>query len=127
MNIKFFVATASIVFLLTSGQSWAQEENGGDESEATIRLMQRADAELPDAVMREIPLPAADNIPEQAEDGLATAASKRDKGLSNAEEALERNAEMIQNALDNVENRGRNENMPDTPAGPPDDLPQPPN
>jgi hypothetical protein len=37
--------------------AWAQDDAGGDEAETTIRLMGAAEAELPDAVTKEIALP----------------------------------------------------------------------
>ena len=78
MNSKIFVTTAGIVLLVTSGQAFSQDPGEDGKSEATMRLMQRADATLLDAVTNEIPLPAPEDLPDQADDqadvGLEAAA-----------------------------------------------------
>ncbi len=114
MNIKYLVATAGVVSLLISGQAWSQE----DDSEATIRLMRRADSLLLDAVTNEIALPAA--VPDDA--AAEQAITKREAGLDRAQEALESNEAMLQTARDNVDERSRS----DVPSGPPTDPAQPP-
>lgn len=112
--------------LLTGGNSWA-----ADDAEATIRLMGKAEAELPDAVTREIALPEhllATDIEDQdavvgkAENGLAKANERnahREQGQDQAAEARERNAEMNEKAEENRESRGRSEDHPTPPETPP--------
>lgn len=124
MNIKYLVAIAGVVSLLISGQAWSQDNGENDEGEVTIRLMGHADAALPDAVTKNISLPVvlpADAAAEAAA-AISSAEAARAAGLEKAEIALDRNAAMRQNALENVENRSRS----DVPSGPPTDPPQPP-
>jgi hypothetical protein len=108
--------------LLSANVAWAAD---GDEAESTIRLMGAAEAELPDAVTKEITLPevvAVDSAAvENAERGLETAnenRQRREEGLSQADEARERGADMAGDAQDSRENRGRSEDRPEPPANP---------
>ena len=132
MNRKF--AWIYIVVLIFGYSSaWAQDAGTGDEAETTIRLMGVAEAELPDAVTKEIVLP--ESVPEDsaavenAQAGLDTAnenRARREEGLATADEASQRGAEMAEEALENRENRGRSEdNMPGGTPGIPDN-PGPP-
>ena len=125
MNTKTIVCILGAM-LLTGGSSWA-----ADDAEATIRLMGKAEAELPDAVTKEIRLPehllAADPEDqvaevEKAEKGLAKANerhARREQGQDQAAEARERNAEMKEQAKENRESRGRSEDHPTPPETPP--------
>ena len=112
--------------LLASGGGWA-----ADDAEATIRLMGKAEAELPDAVTREITLPEhllaakpedqAATL-ERAEKGLEKANERnahRDKGQDPAAEARSNGAEMQEKAKENRENKGRSEDHPTPPETPP--------
>ena len=116
MNIKYLVAIAGVVSLLISGQAWSQ-----DDGEVTIRLMGRADAKLPFAVTKNILLPAVLPADADAEAAAAilSAQAARAAGLAKAEIALESNAAMRQNALENVEDRGRSDELPEPPIDPP--------
>jgi hypothetical protein len=113
--------------------AWAQDDAGGDEAETTIRLMGAAEAELPDAVTKEIALPALfseDSVAvEKAQAGMDTAnenRQRREAGLATADEASQSGAELAEDARENRENRGRSEdNVPDGTPGPPDN-PGPP-
>lgn len=125
MNSKYILIGATTL-LLSFGTAWAQDSE--DDAEATIRLMGAADAELPDAVTREISLPDAVGEDSAAVDnaaqGLATANDnrlRREEGLTKADEARENGAEMAEEAMDNRESRGRSEELPERP-----DTPQPP-
>jgi len=112
--------------LLASGSGWA-----ADDAEATIRLMGKAEAELPDAVTRQITLPEhllavdpADQVAavEKAEKGLAKANERnehRDKGQDQAAAARENAAEMKEKAKEKRENRGRSDDRPTPPEPPP--------
>ena len=108
--------------LLSANVAWAEAD---DEAESTIRLMSAAEAALPDAVTKEITLPEA--IAEDAvavvnaARGLETAnqnRQRREAGLSQADEARERGADMAGEAQDNRENRGRSEDRPKPPVDP---------
>ena len=110
----------------------AQDDNTDieDPAETTIRLMGMAEAELPEAVTKEIKLPPAamenSAAVENAERGLQNADENRDRrenGLSRADEARERGESMANEAAQNRENRGRSDdrpNPPDPPQGPPE-------
>lgn len=133
MNRKFVWA-----FIITSsfgcGSAWAQDDAGSDEAETTIRLMGAAEAELPDAVTKDIALPASLSVDsaavEKAQAGMDTAnenRQRREAGLATADEARRRGAEMAEEARENRENRGRSEDhVPDGTPEPPDN-PGPPN
>ena len=122
-KVTLIVATTA---LLASGSGWT-----ADDAEATIRLMGKAEAELPDAVTKEIRLPehllAADPedqvaTVDKAEKGLAKAKERhaqREKGQDQAAEARERGAEMKDKAKDDRENRGRSDDRPEPPETPP--------
>jgi len=124
MNTKALICTLAAM-LLTGGNSWA-----ADDAEATIRLMGKAEAELPDAVTKEIRLPEhllaanpEDQVAEveKAEKGLAKADERhahREQGQDQAAEARERNAEMKENAKEDRESRGRSEDHPTPPETP---------
>jgi hypothetical protein len=112
--------------LLASGGGWA-----ADDAEATIRLMGKAEAELPDAITREITLPehllAADPedqvaAVEKAEKGHAKADERnahRNNGQDQAADARTRGTEMQEKAKENRENKGRSEDHPTPPETPP--------
>lgn len=127
MNMKCII-TITFFLLLSSGTAWTDDESV-DEAESTIRLMGAAEAELPNAVTKEISLPAAATEDEAAVDkaskGLEKANERnerREKGLSQADEARERGAEMSEEAKENRENRGRSGDRPqppEPPKGPP--------
>lgn len=132
MNSKIVVVAAgAIVLLLSAGQAWTQDEAPVD-GEATIRLMGNAEAQLPDAVTNPIALPENVDVDsaavEHAEDGIIKANEnrmRREQGLTTADEAQERGAELTEAAEENRENRGRSEDAPDPGERP--DVPQPPN
>lgn len=118
-----------LLLMLGVNAGYAQDSDADDEIESTIRLMGEAEAELPDAVTKEISLPAAaienSAAVEKAVNGLQNANANRERreaGQDNAAEAKERGAEMAEEARQNRENRGRSENRPDRP-----DRPDPPN
>jgi hypothetical protein len=124
MNRKH-VLIGIIALLISYGGAWAQEGEGDEDAEATIRLMGAAEAELPDAVTKEISLPESvtedSAAVENAASGLDTANEnrmRREEGLATADEARERGAEMANEAKENRENRGRSEDRPDPPDDP---------
>ena len=123
-----FVTLTAASLLLFSAAGWTAD----DDAEATIRLMGAAEAELPEAVTKQISIPielmqasdeAQQRAVERAEKGLAKANERGDRfdnGQLKAEEALDRKAEMLEKATENRENRGRSEDRPEPPEGPPD-------
>jgi hypothetical protein len=122
MKIRNTVTVFGALLFLCSNPAWTQEEASDDPTTATIRLMSSAEADLPDAVTKEIKLP--ENLAEDAEAatnaarGLATANQNRLEGnqaSEKAEEAQQRGAEMAEAAQDNRENRGRSYERPDPP------------
>ena len=88
--------------------------------------MGAAEAELPEAITKEIMLPKSlredSKAVEKAANGLETAnqnKQRRKSGPSQADEARERGAEMADEAKNNRESRGRSEeDRPDPPSNP---------
>jgi len=132
---NLFLGLGILCLLLSASVVRAQEDDASatDPAESTIRLMGAAEAELPEAVTKEIMLPPAaienSAAVERAERGSETASEnrgRREKGLSRADEAREHGAEMAEEARKNRENRGRFEDRstpperPEPPNGPPD-------
>lgn len=122
-KITLLVATT---VLLLSGTGWA-----ADAAEATIRLMGNAEAELPEAVTRQISLPehllmeSEDQVAavEKAEKGLAKAndaAAQRNQGQERAAEARENGSEMKEKAKESREHHVRSDDRPTPPEPPPD-------
>ena len=123
-----YVILAALVLLLSVGGVRAQDENSDEDAESTIRLMGEAEAERPEAVTKEIRLPAS-----LAEDSKAVEAAvrgrdkaqerheRREEGLTRADKAREHGANMAEEARENRENRGRSEDRPEPPnrPGPP--------
>ncbi|MFQ5983436.1 MAG: hypothetical protein ACE5KS_08695 [Woeseiaceae bacterium] len=134
MNRKF-AWIWTVALLLGFGSAWTQDEGNDDDAEVTIRLMGTAEAEVPTVVTDPITLPdaALENAEavENAQDGIDNAnvnRMRREGGLTTADEARERGAEMAEDAMENRENRGRSEDLPDLPDVPdvPDVPPGPP-
>ncbi len=129
MDIISFRIMLVLVLVLETGHALAQDTD--EEMEATMRLMGNAEAELPEAVIKDIKLPESllvrdPNSPavEHSEDGHINANENRERreaGLTNADLAREHGAEMSEQATEDRENRGRSEDPP----GPPDN-PGPP-
>lgn len=119
------------LLILSSSPGFAQEADAAIE--ATIRLMGPDEVALPDAVTRDIVLPPALSedaaAVERAERGLERAnerGEQRENGLSVAEQASSRGAEMAENARNDREDRGRSGDRPEPgpPAEPPGGKPQ---
>lgn len=135
MKYKTLIILA-LALMAFSGNGWTAMSD--DDAEATIRLMGKAEAELPDAVTKEITLPQhlldankedQNTAVENSAKGLKTANENRDKKHGNdaseqAQEARERGQEMSDKAKENRENRGRSKDRPD-PPGRPDNPGQP--
>jgi hypothetical protein len=121
MNIRKMIICYTAL-LLSANVAWALD---GDEAESTIRLMGAAEAALPEAVTKEITLPAAvteDSAAiEKATRGMDTAnenRQRREAGLAQADEARERRSDRADEARDNRENRGRSDDRPEPPVDP---------
>jgi len=106
-------------------------------AEATIRLMEDADADDADAVMHEVELPTLPEEGAAGQQGLDIAAQAitggEEFGRGIAEEARDKAADAAEEALERAEDRGRAEDLPpDVPGRPnlpdnvPDDIPRPP-
>lgn len=126
---KLVLALSFICMLLSASVVLAQDDMDNDVAESTIRLMGASEAELPDAVTKDIKLPPSlgvnNKAVENASRGLERAQANRDRreqGLKKADEAREKGNEISEQAKQNRENRSRF----DEPPGRPDDLPGPP-
>ena len=131
MKTKYVALIASSMLLLSMSLALADESDDGEELEATMRLMDDAEAVLPDAVTKPIQLPEHLRVDSVALDkstkGQQTAESARDNehrenGLSNAAEARDRARDMADGANENRENHARSEDRPEPP-----NRPDPPN
>jgi len=128
MNRKHIFSITGLALMLAAGNALAQDDDG--DLDGTIRLMGHAEAELPDAVTKEITLPGdaeedSDAVYASA-DGLTTANEarwSREEGLTIADEASEAAADFAEAAQDARENRSRTDDF--TPDMPPD-VPTPP-
>ena len=121
------VTLTAAALLLFSSAGWTAD----DDAEATIRLMGAAEADLPDAVTKQITIPT--DLMQASEEAQQRAVEKSAKGLENANErverreknrlhaddARERSAEMSEKATEIRENKGRAEDRPEPPKGPP--------
>jgi hypothetical protein len=126
--IRTLVVGLSVLCLLMSVSIVRAQDvdtEAEDPAETTIRLMGVAEAELPEAITKEITLPPAaiENSAaiKNAERGLATAdenPDRRENGLSRADEARERGEAMADEAAQNRENRGRSDDRPSPPEPP---------
>jgi len=137
MKSRIFALAAILLMVMSTGICLAQEEDTGDDMEATMRLMGNAEAQLPDAVTKTISLPQtlldrdeASAAEANSADGMAKANERllrRENGLSNADEARDRGAEMAEDAKNNRDDRGRSDEAPAPPENPgPPDNPGPP-
>jgi hypothetical protein len=126
MRTIYLQTLLTLTMLLGTVTVFAQDAD--DEMEATMRLMGKAEAELPDAVTKPIKLPDSlltrdpDSAAiENSADGhkAATVAREhREEGLIKADEARERATEMTDNAKEDRENHGRSEDHPTPPENP---------
>jgi hypothetical protein len=132
MKLKFAVLIATSMLLLSMSIAMADDPDDGDELDATMRLMDDAEAVLPDAVTKPIQLPEHLRVDSAALDkstkGHQAAENARDNeqrenGLSNAADARDRANDMAEGAKENRENHGRSEDRPEPPNRP--DRPNP--
>ena len=130
MKSKYAVIIATIMLLFSFSLALAEDSNDADELDATMRLMDDAEANLPDAVTRPIKLP--DNVGiansaavEKSVNGIEAANAGSDNsthGRDTADAARNRASDMAEAAKDNRETHGRSEDLPDPP-----NRPDPPN
>lgn len=137
MKNRTFSIVIGLALILGMGNAMSQETDSNDEDEmdATMRLMSKAEAELPDAVTKPITLPDAvlmhnSESPAIAAShhGMTTATTNKklrgEDGLTKADEARNRASEMSDQAQNNRETRGRSEDRPEPPPRP--EIPGPP-
>ena len=116
---------AQIPEAAAEGLAIAAAKTAGLPSEVTIRLMDDADSEGSEAVTADVQLPTLLDEDSEGQWGLHTAADAiAGRGSFGSDTAAD--------ARDNVENRGRAEDLPVDVPGRPDtpnvpDVPQPPN
>ena len=136
MQMKNFKILMALAVVLATSQAFAQDADGDDEMEATMRLMGKAEAELPYAVIKEIKLPESLLLRDPESPALEHSANgmenahkrllRREEGLTKADEARQQSAEMSEQAKENQENHGRSEDRPEPPtppSGPPNGPP----
>lgn len=132
MKARYAVIIATLMLLFSFSLALAEDSVDSGELDATMRLMDDAEAELPEAVTRPIQLPEhlrVDTVAaEKSAPGLETANAARNNqhrqdGLNNANEARDRANEMAEAAKENRENHGRSEDLPEPPNRP--DPPDP--
>ena len=121
MNMKKIMAIVAFSVVLASGSAMAQDTT--DEGDATIRLMGNAEAALPDAVMKEIRLPANMKEDSAAVENSAKGhdmanenRTRMGEGMMEADEAREAGSEMMEHAQETRGNHGRSEENPDMPG-----------
>ena len=111
----YFQTLLALAMLLGTGNALAQDAD--DEMEATMRLMGKAEAELPGVVTKEIKLPAS-LLTRDPESAAIENRLRREEGLRKAVEALTKGAEMSAEAKEDRENQGRSEDLPTPPENP---------
>ena len=130
MKPKHAVIVATIMLLFSFSLALADDAKAGDELDATMRLMDDADADSPDAVTRTIQLPLHLRVDSVAADKSAKGIEAANAGSENsafgrdtADAARERASGMSEAAKENRENHGRSEDVPEPPNRP--DPPDP--
>lgn len=123
---KLMLAVSFVCILMSASVVLAQEDEIDDVAESTIRLMGAAEAELPEAVTKDIKLPPSLGVDsravERASRGQERAnknRERREQGLNKADEAREKGNDISEQAKQNRENRGRFKEPPGRPDGPP--------
>jgi hypothetical protein len=131
MKSKHAVIIATIMLLFSFSVALAEDAKAGDELDATMRLMDDAEAASSHAVTRPIQLPEhlrVDSVAaEKSEKGVeaANAGSENSTfGRDTADATRERANGMSEAATDNRESHGRSDNPaeppdPPNPGGPP--------
>jgi len=129
VKTKLTALVFGLTLMFNMSVAAAEDSDGSDDMEATMRLMGNAEAELPDAVTKPITLPDAvlDKDPQSpavdaSADGLKKANEnprRQEDGLQRANDARENAADLADQAHENQENRGRSEDRPGPPNGPP--------
>jgi hypothetical protein len=124
VKTKFTALVFGLALFVSAGGVFAEDTDGSDNMEATMRLMGKAEAELPDAITNEITLPDAvlDKDPESpAVDASKSGLDKANEHWPFADDAINNAAGMAEQAQENRETRGRSEDRPEPP-----DVPDPP-
>ena len=134
MKAKYALIIATLMLLFSFSLALAEDSDDNGALDATMRLMDDAEAESSNAVTKPIELPQhlrdrEDFIAvEKSENGLETANAGSDNsqhseiGRGTAASARDRANEMAEAAKDNRDSHGRSDNLPDPP-----NRPDPPN
>ena len=135
MKTRHAVFITSLMLLFSMSPVLAQDSDE-DQLDATMRLMCNAEAQLPEAVIKTIELPAhlredaaaasdsAASNSKKGHDQANAAREGRKQGLEAAADARDKAKDMKEAAKENRENHGRSEDLPDPPNRP-DDVPNP--
>jgi hypothetical protein len=125
MKAKYVVSIATLMLLFSFSLALAEDSDDSGELDATMRLMDDAEAESSHAVTRPIQLPLhlkVDTVAaEKSAKGLEAANAGSDNsafGRETADAARERTSGMTEAAKDNRESHGRSEDLPDPPSRP---------
>jgi hypothetical protein len=129
MKLGIAVLAATIMLFASMSLALAEGSDDDDELDATMRLMDDAEAESPESITLKIVLPEhlmeGSVAAEKSAKGHKTAndaISERENGREGAEQARDRASEMAEGAKENRENHGRSEDRPKPP-----NRPDPPN
>ena len=129
MKPKHAVIVATIMLLFSFSLALAEDAGDNGELDATMRLMDDAEAASSLAVTQPIQLPEHLRVDSVAADKSAKGMEAANAGSENsafgrdtADAASERASGMSEAAKDNRENHGRSEDLPDPP-----NRPDPPN
>jgi len=125
MKARYAVSIATLMLLFSFSLALAEDSVDSGELDATMRLMDDAEADSSQAVTRPIELPDAASIIAvgKSENGLDAANAGGENALRNAnEQARERAGAIVEAAKDNRESHARSEDLPDPP-----NRPDPPN
>jgi len=114
MNGKQILSVVGMTLMLAAGNAVADEDGALDD--VTIRLMELRD-EAPDAVTKNIELPADADVDSEAVPGLDTANTARERRADGLQTALDSIADAQYAASEAAENSGRADDiLEDVPA-----------
>jgi hypothetical protein len=125
MKARYVVSIATLMLLFSFSLALAEDSDDSGELDATMRLMDDAEAESSHAVTRPIQLPEHLRVysvaTEKSEKGLKAAnagSGNSTFGRETADAARERASGMSEAAIENRENHGRSEDPPNRPDPP---------
>jgi hypothetical protein len=127
MKAKYTLIIAMLMLLFSFSLALAEDSDDSGALDATMRLMDDAEANLPEAVTKPIQLPehlrestvAADkSTTGHTEANAARDNQHRKDGLNKANDARDRASSLAEAAKDNRESHGRSEDRPEPPDPP---------